>query len=495
MAIDLSRSEYDLLIGGERVPSESGERFATFNPATNQVIAQVARAGRKEIDRAVDAARSAFQGDWARVSAPRRNQLLMRLAALMWEEFDDLAELETRNNGKAISSVKGELKQAIGELEFFAGAATKITGDTLSAPYGFLNYTVREPLGVCAMIVPWNYPILLAVRKLAPALAAGNTAVLKPATATPLTALVLGELALEAGIPEGTLNVVTGPGDEVGSYLVSHPGVDKISFTGETATGREIMRAAANDIKRLSLELGGKSPNIVFEDADLETAAANSVWAIFSSAGQSCEARSRLFVQESVHDDFLDLFVEKTKKLVVGDPMDEATQIGSLISPQHRDRVAGYVKAGVKEGAKLALGGAAPDDGDLKEGNYYLPTVLSDVENRFRVAQEEIFGPVVTVMRFQDEADAVRMANDVIYGLAATLWTNDVARAHRVAGQIRSGVVTVNTPFTVFPGLPFGGYKQSGLGREVAMEALREYTELKSVIVYTREKPLNPFGL
>lgn len=495
MAIPLDRIEYDLLVAGEQTPSDSGERFSTYNPATNEVIAEVAKAGESDVDRAVQSARSAFERDWARVSAPRRNQLLMRLSGLLWENFDDLAELETRNNGKAISSVKGELKQAIGELEFFAGAATKITGDTLSAPYGFLNYTVREPVGVCGLIVPWNYPIMLAVRKLAPALAAGNTAVLKPASATPLTALVLGELALEAGIPPGTVNVITGPGEEVGGYLVRHAGVDKISFTGETATGRQIMRAAADDIKRVSLELGGKSPNIVFDDADLDTAAANSVWAIFTSAGQSCEARSRILVQEGVHDAFLDLFVEKAQKLVVGDPMDEGTQIGSLISPQHRDRVAAYVEAGVKEGAEVRLGGTAPSDEGLQKGNYYLPTVLSGVENRFRVAQEEIFGPVVSVLRFQEEADAVQIANDVIYGLAATLWTGDVARAHRVAGQIRSGVVTVNTPYTVFPGSPFGGYKQSGMGREVAMEALKEYTELKSVIVYTREKPLNPFGV
>jgi acyl-CoA reductase-like NAD-dependent aldehyde dehydrogenase len=326
-------------------------------------------------------------------------------------------------------------------------------------------------------------------------LAAGNAVVLKPASATPLTALIIGEWCLEAGIPPGTVNIIAGPGEEVGSYLVRHPGVDKVSFTGETGTGREIMRAAAETVKRLSLELGGKSPNIVFEDADLEGAAAGSVWAIFYSAGQSCEARSRLFVHESVYDRFVSLFVEKAKKVRVGDPLDPNTQAGALISPAQVKRVEGYVRAGLSSGGRLLCGGDRPRDASLARGNFYLPTALAIDDHSSKLAQEEIFGPVVVILRFQSEAEVVTMANDVMYGLAATLWTRDVGRAHRVASQIRSGVVTINSPFTVFPGTPFGGYKQSGFAREVALEALYSYTELKSVLVFMGEKPLNPFGI
>ncbi|MBI3287707.1 MAG: aldehyde dehydrogenase [Chloroflexi bacterium] len=495
MGITLEKTHYQLLINGEGVDSASGQSFETHNPATNEALASVAKATPEDVDKAVAAAREAFSGAWARISAAKRTGLLFKLAGLLRERFEALARLESLNNGKAITSVKGELNQAIEELEFYAGAANKIMGSTVPVPYGFLNYTLREPIGVCALIVPWNYPILLALRKLAPALAAGNTVVLKPASATPLTALTIGEWCLEAGLPPGTVNVITGPGVEIGSYLVKHPGVDKISFTGETSTGKEIMRMAADSIKRLSLELGGKSPNIVFEDADLEAAAAGSVWAIFYSAGQSCEARSRLFVQDSIYDRFVSLFVEKAKKLRVGDPLDPETHVGALISPAQVQRVESYVQAGLSAGGRVLCGGGRPPEPSLARGNFYLPTALAIEDHRAKVTQEEIFGPVVTILRFKSEAEVVALANDVIYGLVATLWTQDVGRAHRVAGQIRSGVVTINTPFTVFPGLPFGGYKQSGFDREVALEALHSYTELKSVLVFVREKPLNPFGI
>jgi acyl-CoA reductase-like NAD-dependent aldehyde dehydrogenase len=489
------RTNWQLFINGQNVDAASGETFNVINPATNEKLATVAKAGKADVDAAVQAARDAFdKGKWVRMGAARRATALYKVASIMRSRFEEIARLEVLNNGKAISQAKGELTQAIEDFEFFAGAATKITGSTIPVPGNFLNYTLREPIGVCAQIVPWNYPIMMAAWKLAPALAAGNTVILKPASATPLTALVLGEICLEAGIPAGVVNVLPGPGAEIGVYLSEHPGVDKIAFTGETETGRDIMRRAAGTLKRISLELGGKSPNIVFDDAELDHAVNGSLFAIYYSAGQSCEARSRLFVQSSIYDRFVEQFVAKAEKLKVGDPLDAATQVGSLISPKHLEKVHGYVNIGKEEGAQVLTGGKKPGNG-LDKGNFYLPTVLAGVPNSSRVAQEEIFGPVVTIMPFSNEAEAIQLANDIVYGLAGTIWTSNVGRAHRVAGAIRSGVVTVNTPFTAFPGLPFGGYKQSGFGRELSMDAMELYTELKSVLIYTGEKPMNPFGL
>jgi acyl-CoA reductase-like NAD-dependent aldehyde dehydrogenase len=346
-------------------------------------------------------------------------------------------------------------------------------------------------VGVAGQIVPWNYPLMMTTWKLAPALAAGCSVVLKPDSQTPLTALRMAELATEVGFPPGSINIVPGPGTTVGSHLVKHPGVDKIAFTGSTETGAQIMRDASDGIKRLTLELGGKSPNLVFADANLADAIPSSVWSIFYSAGQSCEARSRVLVERSIYDDFVSGFAEAAKRLKVGDPLEAETQVGSLISPEHRDRVHGYVETGRKEGAEVVTGGE-PTDG---KGAFYPPTVLAKVANDMEVAQEEIFGPVVTVIPFEDEKDAARIANESRYGLMATVWTGDPARGHRLARRIKAGTVGINTPYTAFPGIPFGGYKQSGFGRELGLETLELYLETKSIIVSTSPKPFNPFQL
>jgi acyl-CoA reductase-like NAD-dependent aldehyde dehydrogenase len=489
MAVATQR-EYGLFINGEMTDA-SGEPVELLEPATGEPLARVAMAVEADVDRAVDAARAALEGPWAKTPPNERSRLLHALADALVQNRKELAELEARNVGKAISSVKAELNQAVENYRFYASAIASIAGRSNPVGGSLLFYSLKEPVGVAGQIVPWNYPLMMTTWKLAPALAAGCTVVLKPDSATPLSALRMAELASEVGFPPGAINVVPGPGKTVGAHLVRHPGVDKIAFTGSTATGSEIMRLASDPIKRITLELGGKSPNVVFSDADLADAIPSAVWSIFYSAGQSCEARSRVLVERSIYDDFVSSFSEAAGKLKVGDPLDAETQVGSLISTEHRDRVHGFVEKGREEGAEVVRGGEAENG----KGAFYPPTVLAKVDNAMTVAQEEIFGPVVTVIPFQDEKDAVRIANDVKYGLFATVWTRDPAKGHRVARRIKSGMVGINMPYTAFPGIPFGGYKQSGFGRELGLETLELYLETKSVLVSTSPKPFNPFGL
>src|ERR671925_799642 len=483
--------EYLPFINGEPTEASGAETRELIEPATGETLARVAMGSQEDVDRAVDAARSALEGDWGKTPPTERSRLLHALADAIQANRKELAELEVRNVGKAISSVKAEHAQAVENFRFYGSAVASIAGRSNPIGGSLLFYSLKEPVGVAGQIVPWNYPLMMTTWKLAPALAAGCSVVLKPDSATPLTGLRMAELAAEVGFPPGAINVVPGPGTTVGSHLVRHPGVDKIAFTGSTETGAEIMRLASDGIKRLTLELGGKSPNLVFADANLADAIPSSVWSIYYSAGQSCEARSRVLVENSLYDDFVAQFSEAAQKLKVGDPLDAETQIGSLISSDHRERVHGYVEKGRDEGAEVVAGGE-PVEG---KGAFYPPTVLAGVNQEMTVAQEEIFGPVVTITPFADEKDAARQANAVRYGLMATVWTGDPARGHRLARRIKAGTLRLKQPYTALPGIPFGGYKQSGFGRELGLETLELYLETKSVIVSTSPKPFNPFGL
>jgi aldehyde dehydrogenase (NAD+)/betaine-aldehyde dehydrogenase len=488
MAVATER-EYLLFINGEAAEPASGEVRQLTEPASGRALAQAAMGAEQDVDRAVQAARAALDGDWGRTGPTERARLLHALADAIAANRKELAELEARNVGKAIASVKAEVAGAIENFRFFGSAVATIAGRSHPVGGSLLFYSLKEPVGVAGQIVPWNYPLLMTTWKLAPALAAGCSVVLKPDPLTPLTALRLAELAAEVGFPPGVVNVVPGDGPTTGAYLVAHPGVDKVAFTGSTKTGGEVMRLCSDPIKRVTLELGGKSPNIVFADADLASAVPSSVWSIYYSAGQSCEARSRILVERPLYDDFVARFTELARTIRVGDPLDVETQMGSLISQAHRERVHGFVDRARDAGGEVVTGG------EPGEHAFYPPTVVAGVDARAEIVQEEVFGPVVTVLPFEDEKDAIRLANDVKYGLMATVWTGDPARGHRLAARIKSGTVGINMPYTAFPGIPFGGYKQSGFGRELGIDALDLYLETKSVIVSTSPKPINPFGL
>jgi aldehyde dehydrogenase (NAD+) len=474
----------EIFIGGQWRPPASGETYATINPATEEVSAQVARGDERDIDLAVQAARRAFDhGPWPRMAAAERARILWKLADLIGANLDEMAKLESINTGKTLfDSGKVELPFAADVFRYYAGWTTKIHGDTLNLRDGAFTFTLRQPLGVVGAIVPWNFPFLLASWKIAPALAAGNTLVLKPASLTPLTALRFAELTQEAGLPEGVFNVVPGPGGKTGMALVRHPGVDKVAFTGSTEVGKGIMREAAGSLKRVSLELGGKSPNVVFADADMEAALRGAMTGIFYNKGEVCAAGSRLLVEQRIHDEFVGKLVDRVKGLKVGDPMDKTTRMGPVVSAQQLETVLGYVEAGRREGATLAAGGERVRVGDGR-GYFVQPTVFTGVSNGMRIAREEIFGPVLSVIPFKDADDAIAQGNETFYGLAAAVWTRDVGKALRAARALRAGTVWVNAYNLFDAALPFGGFKESGFGRELGQAGLDLYTEVKSVWV------------
>jgi aldehyde dehydrogenase (NAD+) len=477
-----------LFIGGKWVDSSSGKTFSTINPATGEVITQIAEGNERDVDAAVQAARKAFDsGPWAEMSASDRGRILWKIGDLIDKYNEELGTLETLDNGKPIfESRQVDMPMVAEVFRYYAGWATKVHGETVPVRGPFLHYTLREPLGVVAAIVPWNFPLLLASWKVAPALATGNTVVLKPASWTPLTALRFGEICQEAGLPDGVVNIITGPGGVVGSALVKHPGVDKITITGETKTGQEILRNSADTLKKVTLELGGKSPNIVLADADLEAAVRGATIGIFYGKGEVCAAGSRLFVEKKIHDDFMQKLVDRAKKLQPADPMDPKTRFGALVSERQMDTVLGYVEKGKAEGAKLVAGGERAKVGDGK-GFFVQPTVFDGVKNDMTIAREEIFGPVLATIEFSDVEDAVKQANQTPYGLAAAVWTRDIGKAHRVARRLQAGTVWINTYNNYDPAAAFGGYKMSGYGRELSMHAIDHYTQVKSVWVNLKD--------
>ncbi len=474
-----------MVIGGQSVDAADGQTFEVLEPATGRVMASAPLGGKEDVDRAVAAARRAFDDPkgWSSWSASKRGRTLAKFSALVKANLEDLARLESRNVGKPISGARGEALGASLVFEYYAGAANKVFGETIPVSKPGLDFTLREPIGVVGLIVPWNFPMLMASWKLGPALAAGNTCILKPASWTPLSTIRLGELALEAGFPAGVINIVTGPGGTAGAAIAGHAGIGKVAFTGETTTGQEIMRLAANNVKKVSLELGGKSPNIVFADADLEKFARESPYSVFDNCGQDCCARSRILVERSAHDRVVELFVDATRKVKVGDPSEDATEVGPMVHPRQRDRVMDYIGIGQDEGAELLVGGTAPDDPDLAAGTYVMPAVFAGVSNDMRIAREEIFGPVVSIIPFDTEEEAVRLANATPYGLSGSIWSRDIGRALRTAKGVQAGVLSVNSNSSVHTEAPFGGYKMSGIGRELGLHAVELYTETKNVFV------------
>jgi len=471
-----------LLINGHWTEG-TGRAFETVNPATGEVLTQVAEAGAHDVDQAVAAARKAFDdvgGAWRKMSASDRGKILWRIADLVEKNIDELAELETLDNGKPIfESRYVDMPMVADVFRYYAGWATKIHGETVNTFNHAFTYTLRDPVGVVGAIVAWNFPLLLASWKLGPALACGNTVVLKPAEQTPLTALRFGELAMEAGLPPGVLNIVTG-GPETGIALVKHPGVDKVAFTGSTSVGKEIMRSSADTLKRVTLELGGKSPNIVFADSAIDNAVKGALNGIFYGKGEVCCAGSRLFIEKKIEDEFVSKLVEFSKKIKLGDPLDPKTRLGAIVSQKQMNTVLGYIEAGKKEGATVLAGGKrASVNGD--HGYFIEPTIFGGVKNEMKIAQEEIFGPVLAALTFDDVDQVAELANKNIYGLAAAVWTNDIKKAHQLSRRLKAGTVWINTYGLMDAALPFGGYKQSGFGRELGMHAIEHYTELKTV--------------
>ena len=473
-----------MLVGGEWKESSKDATSSILDPSSNQVVAEVPRGSKEDARAAVDAAREAFKApEWREMDSSKRGRILVKLTTLIRENSNDLARLETLSEGKTLKESRGDVAWAARAFEYYSGLADKIEGETIPVPPKRLDYTLREPLGVTVHIVPWNYPIALASRSVAPALAAGNVVVLKPSELTPLTALKLGELAMKAGLPKGVLNVVTGSGAEIGSALAKDKNIDGIVFTGSSETGKQVMEAASKNITRVQLELGGKNPHIVFPDADLARAVVSVKDGIFTNAGQMCWAGSRAFLHESIYEGFVRELVAKTKAMKLGPGMEDNSEMGPVASKQRQDTVLGYVKDGVEEGARLLCGGNKPSESRLAAGNFVEPTIFEDVTGEMKIGCDEIFGPVLSITKFSSLEDVVRMANETEYGLYGGVWTNNLKTAHEVASRLEVGVVAINEYLVTFPQTPFGGYKESGIGHENGTRSLEFYTRTKNVSI------------
>jgi len=478
--------DYKFFVNGKWTEGSATETFDLRNPATGEVLGRVPRATKHDMYEAVDAARKAFQAPaWRDMEQTKRGKILLQLAALIRQNFEELAKTETLNQGKPIRESKADVAWTVRAFEYWGGLADKIEGETIPVTSNRLTYTIREPLGVTAHIIPWNYPLALASRSLAPALAAGNTVVAKPAELTPLSLLKVAEYAQKAGLPDGVLNVVTGSGSQVGRALVSHPDIDGITFTGSTETGQQIMGAAAKNITPVLLELGGKNPNIVLPDADFDKAVQMAKFAIFTNAGQMCWAGSRLLLHAEIYDRFLNELKRQTELLKIGPGLDEKTELGPMVSKEQQERIVGYIKSGQEEGARLVTGGSVPEDPALKNGCFVKPTIFADATSDMKIGCEEIFGPVLAVFKFNSVDEMIHIANDTNFGLYAGVWTNNLKLAQQVVNRLQAGVVAVNDYLVAYPQTPFGGYKDSGIGYENGMQAISHYTRIKAVTVNT----------
>ncbi len=476
-----SNNTFKMFINGQFVEAESGKTRDILNPATGEIMAQVPEADATDVDKAVKAARAAFDtGEWRKMTALDRQKLLLKVSQLMRERFEEFVTCEVKDNGKPRREAEFDVDDAANCFEFYAGLATKIHGETMTVPANSFSYVLREPIGVCAQIVPWNYPLLMAVWKFAPALAAGNCVILKPSEFTPLSVIRLAQVFKDAGIPDGVVNIVTGDGAVAGNALISHPLIDKIAFTGGSKTGRHIGAVAAQNLKKVTLELGGKNPVIIFDDANMDLAIDWGLFAAFANSGQVCTAGSRILVHEKIYEKYVARFIETAQKIVVGNGLTEGVTMGPLVSAQHREKVESYIEIGKKE-AKLALGGDRPTGENFGNGYYLNPTIFIDVKPSDRIAREEIFGPVVSILKFETEEEAIALANDTEYGLGFGIFTQDITRVHRVIPQIRAGIGWVNYYHPTFNEMPWGGYKQSGTGRELGLYGIEAYLEVKQV--------------